>query len=80
MSRNLYILAGSLLLFSLISCGMSFVPSGSQPGLPGNGSLWKTMGLFLLVGALISALAGAMTAMFEQVERRNEERSRRRRG
>jgi hypothetical protein len=79
MSRNLYILAGSLLFFSLISFGMSFAPSGSQPGLPGNGSLWKTMALFLLVAALISALGGAMTAMFEQVERRNEERARRRR-
>ncbi|HEX3942274.1 MAG TPA: hypothetical protein VHX11_12385 [Acidobacteriaceae bacterium] len=78
MSRNLFIFAASLLLFSLISCGMSLVPSGSQPGLPGNGSLWKTIGLFFLLGALISALAGAMTAMFEQVERRNEERERRR--
>ncbi|HEY4049539.1 MAG TPA: hypothetical protein VGM27_21965 [Acidobacteriaceae bacterium] len=78
MSRNLYILAASLLLFALISCGMSFVPSGSQPGLPGNGSLWKTTGLFLFMGALISAFAGVMTAMFEQVDRRNESRPRRR--
>jgi hypothetical protein len=78
MSRNLYILAGSLLLFSLISCGISLIPSGSQPGLPGNGSLWKTTGLFLFVGALVSAFAGVMTAMFEQVERRSEDRPRRR--
>jgi hypothetical protein len=77
MSRNLYILAASLLLFSLISCGMSFLPSGAQPGLPGNGSLWKTTALFLFVGSLIAAFAGIMTAMFEQVERRNETRSRR---
>lgn len=78
MSRNLYILAGSLLLFSLISCGISLVPSGSQPGLPGNGSLWKTTGLFMFLGALVSAFGGVMTAMFEQVERRNESRPRRR--
>jgi hypothetical protein len=76
MSRNLYILAASLLLFSLISCGMSMVPSSAQPGLPGTGSLWKTMGLFLFLGAVLSAFAGVMTAMFEQVERRNERRFR----
>ena len=58
MSRNLYILAGSLLLFALISCGMSLLPSSAQPGLPGNGSLWKTTGLFLFLGSLISAFRG----------------------
>jgi hypothetical protein len=79
MSRNLYVLAASLLLFALVSCGMSLIPSGSQPGLPGNGSLWKTTGLFLFLGSLISAFAAGMTAMFEQVERRNEERQRQRR-
>ena len=79
MSRNLYILAASLLLFALISCGMSLLPSGAQPGLPGNGSLWKTTGLFLFLGSLIAAFAASMTAMFEQVERRNEERQRQRR-
>jgi hypothetical protein len=78
MSRNLFALAASLLLFSLISCGMSLLPSGSQPGLPGNGSLWKTTGLFLFLGSLLSALAAVMFAMFEQVERRNEERQRHR--
>ena len=34
MSRNLYLLAASLLLFSLVSCGMSLVPNALQPGLP----------------------------------------------
>ena len=80
MSRNLFVLAATLAFFSLISCGMSLVPSQTQPGLPGNGSLWKTMGLFLFLGALLSAFGGAMTAMFEQVERRNQERARRRKG
>jgi hypothetical protein len=77
MSRNLYILAATLLLFSIISCAMVGTVSANQPDLPGNGSLWKTTGLFLFLGAVVSALAGVMTAMFEQVERRNEERERR---
>jgi hypothetical protein len=77
MSRNLYILAATLLLFSIVSCAMVATVGANQPGLPGNGSLWKTTGLFLLVGALVAAFGGVMTAMFEQVERRNEERERR---
>jgi hypothetical protein len=77
MSRNLYILAATLLLFSIVSCAMVGTVSANQPDLPGNGSLWKTTGLFLFLGAVVSALAGVMTAMFEQVERRNEERERR---
>jgi hypothetical protein len=77
MSRNLYLLAASLLLFSLVSCGMSLIPNTLQPALPANGSVWKTIGLVLLLASLISALAGIMTAMFEQVERRSEERMRR---
>jgi hypothetical protein len=74
MSRNLYVLAATLLLFSLVSCGMMFTENAMQPGLPGNGSLWKTTGLFLFLGAVAATFAGVMTAMFEQVERRNEDR------
>jgi hypothetical protein len=77
MSRNLYFLAASLLLFSLVSCGLSLVPNALQPDLPVNGSLWKTVGLGLMLASLLSALAGVLTAMFEQVERRSEERMRR---
>jgi Na+/melibiose symporter-like transporter len=77
MSRNLYWLAASLLLFSLISCGMSLVPNALQPGLPANGSLWKMIGLVFLLASLVAALAAILTAMFEQVERRSEERMRR---
>jgi len=73
MARNLYILAGTLLLFALISCGMTFV-GDAQPGLPGNGSLWKTTALFLTLAGLVVALFAVMTAMFEQVDRRAEER------
>jgi hypothetical protein len=72
MARNLYILAGTLLLFALISCGMTYI-NGAQPGLPGNGSLWKTTALFLTLGGLIVGLLGVMTAMFEQVDRRAED-------
>ncbi len=74
MSRNLYILAATLLLFALISCGMSLLPSAAQPGLPGSGSLWKSVGLVLFLGSTLTAFAGVMTAMFEQVERRNRSR------
>ena len=73
MARNLYILAGTLLLFALISFGMTFV-GNAQPGLPGNGSLWKTTALFLTLTGLVVALFAVMTAMFEQVDRRAEER------
>jgi hypothetical protein len=76
-SRNLYLLAASLLLLSLVSCGMSLRPNPLQPGLPVNGSQWKMTSLVLLVACLVSALAGILTAMFEQVERRSEERMRR---
>jgi hypothetical protein len=77
MSRNLYLLAASLLLFSLVSCGMSLVPNALQPGLPVNGSLWKMIGLVLLLSSLLCTLAGILTTMFEQVERRSQERMRR---
>jgi len=74
LARNLYILAATLLLFALVSGGMTLLSPTFQPGLPGNGSLWKTIALFLTVGGLVVALFGVMTAMFEQVDRRAEER------
>jgi hypothetical protein len=76
MSRNFYALAATLGLLALVSCGMSFVPSAFQPGLPENGSLWKTLSEFLLLLALISGLIGSMSHLFEQVDRRTEERRR----
>jgi hypothetical protein len=79
MSRNLYILGATLFFFAMISFGMMFTTGPYQIGLPGNGSLWKTIALFLLVGALLSALAGIMTHMFEQVDRRAQERAARER-
>jgi hypothetical protein len=76
MSRNFYALAATLLLLSLLSCGMTFVPSSFQPGLPANGSLWKTLSIFLVLLSLVSALIGSMSHLFEQVDRRTEERRR----
>jgi uncharacterized membrane protein len=73
MSRNFYILAATLGLFALISIGMSLVPSSFQPGLPANGSLWRTVSMFLLLFSLAAALIAVMSHLFEQVDRRSEE-------
>lgn len=73
MSRNFYILAAVLGFFALVAAGMSFVPSSFQPGLPANGSLWRTGAYLFLLAALVSALVGAMGQLFEQVDRRSEQ-------
>ena len=77
MARNLYILAATLLLFALISCGMTLLSPTLQPGLPGNGITVEDDGALPALGGLIVALFGVMTAMFEQVDRRAEERRQR---
>jgi hypothetical protein len=73
MSRNFYILAAALGLFALLSAAMALVPSSFQPGLPTNGSLWRTVAMFLLLFGLAAALIGVMSHLFEQVDRRGEE-------
>jgi hypothetical protein len=73
MSRNFYILGAVLLFFALLSGGMSLVPSSFQPGLPANGTLWRTVALILLLAGLLSALIGVMSNLFEQVDRRSEQ-------
>lgn len=73
MSRNFYILAATLGFFALLSGGMSLVPSNFQPGLPANASMWRTIALFLALGALACAFVGVMTNLFEQVDRRSEQ-------
>jgi hypothetical protein len=73
MSRNFYILAATLGLFALISGGMALIPSSFQPGLPANGTLWRTVALLLLLAGLASALIGVLSNLFEQVDRRSEE-------
>jgi hypothetical protein len=73
MSRNFYILAATLGLFAVLSGAMSLVPSNFQPGLPANGTLWRTIALFMLLGGLAFALLGVMSHLFEQVDRRSDE-------
>jgi hypothetical protein len=73
MSRNFYILAATLGFFALVAGGMALVPSSFQPGLPANGTLWRTVALILLLASLASALVGVMSNLFEQVDRRSEE-------
>ena len=73
MSRNFYILAAALAFFALISAGMTLIPSSFQPGLPANGSLWRTVALLMLLAALACAFIGVMSNLFEQVDRRSEQ-------
>ena len=73
MSRNFYILAAVFGFFALVAVGMSFIPSSFQPGLPANGSLWRTGTYLFLLAGLVSALVGAMSQLFEQVDRRSEQ-------
>jgi len=83
MGRNLYILAGTLLFFSLASFGLSFNTIAHQPGSPGDVSLWRTMAIGFFVLSMVVALAGSLSSLFEQAERRAElarlERRKRRR-
>lgn len=72
MARNLYILAGTLLLFAAISFVMAMTAGRFQPNLPASGTLWKTTALFLTVGGLLVSLLGVITALFEQIDRRTE--------
>jgi hypothetical protein len=72
--RNLYILAATL-----ISCGIAYTNIAQQPGSPGDVSLWRTTGLALFVVALVVALAGILSSLFEQAERRADEERRQRR-
>lgn len=78
MGRNLFILAASLTVFALISCGVAYTNIAQQPGSPGDASLWRTMGLVLFLIGLLVALAGILTSLFAQAERRSDETRRRR--
>ena len=73
MGRNLFILAATLGLFALVSCGLSLTNVAQQPGSPGDTSLWRTTGIGLMVIALLVALGGVLSSLFEQAERRAEE-------
>ncbi|MGH9589070.1 MAG: hypothetical protein ACRD25_01685 [Terracidiphilus sp.] len=73
MSRNFYILAASFMAFAVLAGAMTLVPSSFQPGLPANGTLWRTIALVFLLLSLASALVAMLTNLFEQVDRRSEE-------
>lgn len=79
MGRNLYILAATLLVLALVSCGLAYTNIAHEPGSPGDVSLWRTTGLALFVVALVIALAGILSSLFEQAERRVEEERHQRR-
>ncbi|MFP5232172.1 MAG: hypothetical protein ACLGQX_06025 [Acidobacteriota bacterium] len=82
MGRNLYILAATLAGLSLLSIVLSFTNVAQQPGSPGDAALWRTTSIALICLALILALLGILSALFEQAERRfqreREEKRRRR--
>lgn len=73
MGRNLYILAGTLGGLALLSVVLSFTHLGDSPGTPSDTMLWRTTGVALLAIALLVALAGVLSSLFEQAERRAEE-------
>jgi hypothetical protein len=80
MGRNLYILAATLGFLALVSVGLSFTNVAQQPGSPGDVALWRTTAIGLLCLALIVALAGIFSSLFEQAERRaTEDRAEKRR-
>jgi uncharacterized iron-regulated membrane protein len=76
MGRNLYILAATL---GALALG-SFVLSFTNAHTAGDVSLWRTSGIGLLCLAMIVALLGILSALFEQAERRADaQRSEKRR-
>ncbi len=73
MGRNLYILAATLGVLALISFALSFTNIAQVPGSPGDVRLWRTTSTFLVFIALIVALAGILSQLFEQAERRSSQ-------
>ncbi len=72
MGRNLYILAGTLFFFALVSLGLSFSNIAQQPGSPGDSALWRTMSIAFFFLSLLISLAATLSSLFEQAERRAE--------
>ena len=72
MGRNLYILAATLFFFSLVALGVSFSNIAQQPGSPGDVALWRTMSIAFFLLSLLITLAGVLSTLFEQAERRAE--------
>ena len=53
--------------------GLSFLQIAHQPGSPGDVALWRTMATAFFVLAMIIALVGSLSSLFEQAERRAED-------
>ena len=70
LSRNLYILAATLLFFALLSYTVAFTGLAHEPGAPADASLWRTIGIVMLLLSLVVALLGVLQSMFEQADRR----------
>ena len=82
MGRNLYILAATLGALATVSLLLSVTGLAQTPGSPGDASLWRLTGVALFFLALLVALSGVLSSLFEQAERRaadQRERTRRRR-
>jgi hypothetical protein len=70
LSRNLFILAGTMLFFATVSYVVALTGLAHEPGAPADASLWRTIGIVLLLIALVVGLMGVLQAMFEQADRR----------
>ena len=70
LSRNLYILAGTLLFFAVLSYAVSATGLANEPGAPSESGLWHMIGIVLLLLALFVSLLGVLQSMFEQADRR----------
>ncbi len=79
MSRNLYILAATLFFFSLVALILSLTNIAQQPGSPGDVALWQTMSIAFFVLSLVATLAGTLSLLFTQAERRADDDRRARR-
>ncbi len=76
MGRNLYILAATLGGLAIVAAVLSFTNIAQQPGSPGDSSLWRTTGIALFFIALVIALGGVLSSLFEQAARRAEDERR----
>jgi ABC-type Fe3+-siderophore transport system permease subunit len=79
MGKNLYILAATLGGLAVVALLLSFSNVAQQPGSPGDAALWRTSGIVLVCVALMVTLAGVLSALFEQAERRAAEQRRQKR-
>lgn len=80
LSRNLYILAGTLGFFAVVAYGIGFSGIAHEPGSPQDASLWQMIGIIFILLGLVVTLFGVFQQIFEQAERRTREQGERNRG